>query len=227
MVHRVKDKNCTLSTDPWTNVNGKNIISYILNCGKDDFLLETLYTRSASHSATVIAADIRHVIKFTKFANIVAVVTDNTSANQLVWQTLQTAYPHIFFHGCISHVIYLAINDLVARLLWLNSMEGNYRKSRMIFQENQQLWTELRRLQQFEGKKASVLLADTHWGTIEKCFTSLLESEAILHAFVSGTDFLKVKTEEQKVKRQMGFDVVRSKDFVSHLERQLPCSAPF
>ncbi|RAW29573.1 hypothetical protein PC110_g14067 [Phytophthora cactorum] len=189
MVHRVKGKKSTLVIDAWTDVNGKSVINYVRICGDDTYLLETVYTGSTLHSASYLAADIKRVIEVIKFASIAAVVTDNTATNQLVWQTLQADYPKVFFHGCISHVLHLVVKDLVARLPWLKKLEENCRKLLL------------------EGMNALVLPADTRWGTIEKCFVSVLVSESILHSFVSGRDFLKAKNKEQKAKRRMAYDI--------------------
>ncbi|EGZ18971.1 hypothetical protein PHYSODRAFT_407396, partial [Phytophthora sojae] len=93
-----------------------------------------------SHSATFLAADIKRVIETLKFATFAAAVTDNTSTNQLVWQTLQKDFPHAFFHGCISPVIHLIVNDLVASLPWLQKLEESCRKLVRFFKKNQMLW---------------------------------------------------------------------------------------
>ncbi|KAK1931762.1 hypothetical protein P3T76_012694 [Phytophthora citrophthora] len=218
MVHRVKGKKCTLATDAWTDVNGKSVINYVLICGEDTYLLETVYTGSTSHSAAFLAADIKRVITAALFTTI---VTDNTTANQLVWQTLQPECPQIFFHGCISHVIHLVVKDLVSMLPWLKVLKENCRKLVRFFKKHQQLWAELRHLQLLEGKNTLVLPADTRWGTIEKCLASVLDSEDIIHAFVSSRDFLKEKTKEQKAKRRMAFDIVRAKNCIPQLRRAI------
>ncbi|KAE9037947.1 hypothetical protein PR003_g19202 [Phytophthora rubi] len=125
----------------------------------------------------------------------------------------------LFFHGCISHVIHLAVKDLVAGLPWLQKLEENCRKLVRFFKKHQELCAELCRLQRLEGKNTLVLSADTRLGTIEKCFVSVLESEAIPHAFVSGGDFPKAKTKKHTAKRRLAYDVVRRKDFVARLEK--------
>lgn len=50
---------------------------------------------------------------------------------------------------------------------------------------------------------------------------SVLESEAIPHAFVSGEDFPKAKTKKHTAKRRLAYDAVRGKDFVARLEKAI------
>ncbi|KAG3116795.1 hypothetical protein PI124_g4697 [Phytophthora idaei] len=107
-----------------------------------------------------------------------------------MWSTLPKEYPHLFFHGRISHVIHLIEKDIVAKTKWLGELKANCRKTVKPFKKNLLLWTELRRLQRLEGKNALVMAADTRWSTIEKCFASVLESESTLLSMVSGREFL-------------------------------------
>jgi hypothetical protein len=64
-----------------------------------------------------------------------------------------------------------------------------------------------------EGKNALVRPAPTRWGTIEGCL--VLEAEKIVHAFVSGRDFLRAKIKKQKAKRRMVHNTLKARDFVS------------
>ncbi|RLN91956.1 hypothetical protein BBJ28_00018483 [Nothophytophthora sp. Chile5] len=167
IAHEFAETSCTLTTDAWTDVNGKAVINYVAICGKQTFYLESVYTGAVSHGADYLASDIERVIHDYSWLKVAAVVTDNTATNKLV----------------------------------------------------QQLWFEIRRLQAAEGKRALVLPADTRWGTIEQCFSTLLSSEQILFTFVSSRNFLKAKTKEQKAKRRFAYDTVTASDFVEQLRK--------
>ncbi|KAE9332320.1 hypothetical protein PR003_g14573 [Phytophthora rubi] len=221
MVHKITGKKCTLYTDGWAGVNGKSVINYVLECEGETYFLESVYTGSTSHDALFLAADVKRVIESAKFTTIVAVVTDNTAANQLMWSTLQREYPEMFFHGCIVHVIHLIVKDMVSKLKWLKDLEGDCRKMVKFFKKHHLLWAELRRLQRLEEKSALVLPADTRWGTIEQCFASVLQSESILLSLVSQREFLKAKSKEQKANRRMAHDVITAPDFVPRLKRAI------
>ncbi|ETI56823.1 hypothetical protein F443_00785, partial [Phytophthora nicotianae P1569] len=80
---------------------------------------------------------------------------------------------------------------------------------------------ELRRHQSMEGKVSLVLPADTRWGTIERRFSTIRDSEVILHAFVSSRGFLRARTKEQKAKRRHAYDTVVAKGFVKQLEKAI------
>jgi hypothetical protein len=225
MVHTVKGEQCTLDSDAWTDATEQNVINYVLLCGKDSNFLESVYTGSTSHDAKLLSRDTRRVIQATVYETISTAVSYNTTAAKLVWETLQRDYPDVFFHRCISYVIHLAVKDLVARLSWVETLFSDCRSLVKFFKKNQQLWAELRSCEHLEGLQVLVMPADTRWGTIEKCFASVLESEAILNAFISSRGFLKGKTKKQKAKakakRRMAHDVVKGFDFVQHLKKDI------
>ncbi|KAE9014138.1 hypothetical protein PF011_g8188 [Phytophthora fragariae] len=154
------------------------------------------------------------------FVTIAAVVTDNTATNRLVWSTLQQQKPNIFFHGCISHTVHLAVKDLVGRLPWLGKLTKDCRKL-VRFLKSQQLWYQLKRLQCVEGKPSLGLPTETLWGTIKRYFSTVLASEKIQHAFVSGRGFLRARTKVQNTKRRHACDTVVARDFVQQLEKAI------
>ncbi|KAG6596103.1 uncharacterized protein IUM83_18617 [Phytophthora cinnamomi] len=219
MAHELSGQPCTLTTDAWTDMTGKAVLNYVAICGEKTFFLESVYTGAVSHDAAFLASDIERVIHDYSWLTVSAVVTDNTPTNKLVWKSLQPKYPRTFFHGCASHVIHLAVKDLVTKLKWLNKLESDCRTVVRLLKKRQQLWYELRRLQKAEGKSALVLPADTRWGTIEKCFSSMLDSEEILFTFVSSRDFLKAKTKDLKAKRRFAYSTITARDFVKNLEK--------
>ncbi|KAG6615117.1 Amino Acid/Auxin Permease (AAAP) Family [Phytophthora cinnamomi] len=192
MAHELSGQPCTLTTDAWTDVTGKAVLNYVAICGEKTFFLESVYTGAVSHDATFLASDIERVIHDYSWLTVSAVVTDNTPTNKL---------------------------DLVAKLKWLNKLESDCRTVVRFLKKSQQLWYELRRLQKAEGKSALVLPADTRWGTIEKCFSSMLGSEELLFTFVSSWDFLKAKTKDLKAKRRFAYSTITARDFVKNLEK--------
>ncbi|KAE9046492.1 hypothetical protein PR001_g4544 [Phytophthora rubi] len=155
------------------------------------------------------------------FVTIAAVVTDNTATNRLVWSTLQQQKPNIFFHGCISHTLHLAVKDLVGRLPWLGKLTKNCRKLVRFLKKSQQLWYQLKRLQCMEGKSSLGLPTGTLWGTIKRYFSTVLASEKIQHAFVSGRGFLRARAKVQNTKRRHACDTVVARDFVQQLEKAI------
>ncbi|KAE9036227.1 hypothetical protein PR001_g8943 [Phytophthora rubi] len=136
VMHKLRDRNCTLVTDAWMDVNGKSVVNYSMDVnGKSvvnyvalDEELVVFLAGSTSHDAAFLAADIRRVIAKYPFIRFFAVVTDNTAANQLVWATLQKEYQRMFFHSCISHALHLVVKDFVRQLPWLQKLEQDCRQ---------------------------------------------------------------------------------------------------
>ncbi|KAF4144261.1 hypothetical protein GN958_ATG06582 [Phytophthora infestans] len=89
-------------TDAWPDINGFAVINYLAIFWSDTLFLETVYTRSGSHDSVFLANDINQVIE--KFIDFVAVVTDNTSANQSAWAILQeNVFKNVFPWVCRTH----------------------------------------------------------------------------------------------------------------------------
>ncbi|OWZ20310.1 hypothetical protein PHMEG_0005280 [Phytophthora megakarya] len=63
-----------------------------------------------------LAGDLSRVLVKLPFLTVAAVVTDNTGTNRLVWTKMQREHPKVFFHGCVSHTLYLVVKDFVHRL---------------------------------------------------------------------------------------------------------------
>ncbi|KAF4145453.1 hypothetical protein GN958_ATG05349 [Phytophthora infestans] len=78
----------TLNTDDWTDINGKRVINYVLQCEREQYNSEFVYTGSTSHDADFMAAVVKRVIESVGFTTIAAVVTNNTATNRLMWSTL-------------------------------------------------------------------------------------------------------------------------------------------
>lgn len=86
----------SLVTDGWTDINGIAVINYLAICGYQTFFLESVYTGSTS-DAVLLADDIQRVIRKDDFIDFVAVVTDNSPANQNSWTILQEPRREMFF----------------------------------------------------------------------------------------------------------------------------------
>jgi hypothetical protein len=75
----------------------------------------------------------------------------------------------------------------------------------------------LEELQKNNGKKCLVRPAPTIWGTLLGCIDSIIESEALIRLLVTGGDFKQVSKAELP-KREYGFDIVTSGNWLRHLE---------
>jgi hypothetical protein len=111
------------------------------------------------------------------------------------------------------------VQDLVRELPWLQTLEMNSRQLVRFLKKSQLLWHALQRLQQMGNKGALVPPVGTRWGTIERCFASIVASEPIFHAFVNAREFMRSGSKEQKAKRHHAHDSVVARDFVQQLEK--------
>ncbi|KAH9128828.1 hypothetical protein LEN26_007283 [Aphanomyces euteiches] len=118
----LKGTMCSLTTDAWTDVNGKAVVNYMAIRGSMTFFLESSYTGSISHTASFMAEDVERVINKYKSLTFTALITDNTSANRSMWKTLRPKYPRMFFHGCASHALHLLAQDVVQAIAWLRQL---------------------------------------------------------------------------------------------------------
>ncbi|KAG2864768.1 hypothetical protein PC129_g5496 [Phytophthora cactorum] len=90
-VLKLRGKQYTLVTDAWMDTNGQSVIYYVALDEELAIFLESDYSESISHDALYLAGDIRRVMSKYSFICFVAVVTDNTVANRLVWTTVPEA----------------------------------------------------------------------------------------------------------------------------------------
>ncbi|KAG2846389.1 hypothetical protein PC112_g1471 [Phytophthora cactorum] len=100
-VLKLRGKQYTLVTDAWMDTNGQSVIYYVALDEELAIFLESDYSESISHDALYLAGDIRRVMSKYSFICFVAVVTDNTVANRLVWTTVPEAII-VFSVSCSS-----------------------------------------------------------------------------------------------------------------------------
>ena len=95
----IKGSYVCLSTDGFTNVNHESVVNYLATSHGKSYFLEAVNTGAQGHTAAWLASDIERIVLQYPEANIVGVVTDNTSANKLAWKLLSVKYPQKFFYG--------------------------------------------------------------------------------------------------------------------------------
>jgi hypothetical protein len=212
---------CTLTTDAWTDTNGESVINYMAVAGKNSFFLESHYTKAQSHDSSFLAEDIERIFDKYNFLEFCAVVTDNTSTNKRMWEMMQSKFPRMFFHGCACHVLHLLVKDVVKALPWLTKLEQGCKKMVKLFRFTHKLRSDLRGRQTNQSLPALAIPGATRWGSLLKCFDTVLASEQCLYEIVSGRDFLVANTKKKKMQRRAVHDFVREKEFVPLLSKFL------
>lgn len=181
-----------LTTDGWSTVDNKPLINYCAVTPENTFFLEAVYTKTDSHTAEFIAADITRVIEsVVDVAEVAGCVTDNTKANKKAWRQLEETYPSKYFYGCVCHALHLLVKDLVTSINWLSKLEDDAKEIVKFFRGSGINKAELVRVQQQNGVDVTSLHLPgaTRWGSLLKCFESLLDCVPHLFAIVNSTDF--------------------------------------
>ncbi|KAE9052339.1 hypothetical protein PR003_g908 [Phytophthora rubi] len=185
-------------------------------CGKHTFFLESVYTRSASHDATFLSGDIRHVFAKYDFIDLVAVVTNNTSANQSAWLTLQDSLLTCFSTAMCRTLV----KDVMSFLKWLEKLVAGCKDVVVFFKK--MMWYKLKIKAATPEIKAPPSLAipcDTRWGSILACLQSVLKPEKILLQLVTERGFLAAPSKAKKAGRRAVFDFVTGKELVVQREK--------
>lgn len=206
-----------------------------------------LHTDASSTQATgeTVASGIATVIQsITGSGVVVGATTANTPAHMRAWTLLSKQYPSRFFHGCVSHLVQLVVQDLFdaersdgaddVEAFKLASLGKSPFKSSLVefagdcrdvvhfFAVRPQLSAQLELRQRTTG--ASPLAQ----ATLQQRFATLLESASHLVALVRDKHFggsralsAKEQTERQRVK-----SILSQSSFVGNLTKSLSLLQP-
>jgi Protein of unknown function (DUF 659) len=184
-----------LVTDGWSNIRNEPIVNYMATCPAQCFFLESVSTGEQGHTAEWIAEDIERVIKKNNKTDVAGVVTDSTSANKKAWNLLKAKFPGKFFQGCASHGLHLMVKDILYPSKRKKANEpvatfpigypfsdlftftDNCKEVVKFFHNHHAVKAKLKEAQQHAKVSMLVKPAPTRWGSMLKCFESLLKSE--------------------------------------------------
>ncbi len=232
-----------LTTDGWTNILNNPIVNYMVVNSHKSLFLESVSTGEQGHTADWIASDIERVMRSNLKTSFAGAVTDNTSANKNAWRQLKEAHPTCFFQGCTSHCLHLLVKEVfsASKTRKGSSTEATYPVG-YPFEDLLQFAIDCKdivkffhnhhvpkaQLEKAQGEKGLIRLAaqvPTRWGTIQKCFSSILRSEGVLQAMVSARDFVQGST-KQKEERMRIKEIITADTFVPTLKKCLEILIP-
>eukprot|EP01040_Poterioochromonas_malhamensis_P008852 gene8852-9589_t len=137
-------------------------------------------------------------------AKVCGVVTDNASANKLAWKILQRQYPSMYFYGCMSHTLHLFVKDLF-KIEEFSELEEKAKEIVKFFKFHQVEAHLLAEIREDQDLKTLKLPGATRWGSLYRCFESLLNNRKALIAIVNTADFIygtkKVRDQRTKIKK--------------------------
>ena len=217
---------CTLTTDGWTDVNGKPRINYCLTTRMGSFFLESVCPGSKKKTSEFIANDVERIITKYHMCNINATVMDNTHANRKAFKLLEEKYPKKFFHGCVAHVINLLFKDILKMMPRYAKFEKDCKDLANLFHNTVYLNTELTKLQEQNQVRTLARPGTTRWNGIYDLFKTILLNEKFLLQLVNERQFLDGSTYDIKQKKRVAKDLVGGALFLENLNNILVILKP-
>lgn len=109
-----ENKNLSLVTDGWTNVNGHHIVNFVVKApGSPSVFYKSLDTTGVRQGSTEIAGDIAAIIRELGEHKFVSLLTDNAPVMKASWEEVEEMFPRITAAGCSAHVTNLLVQDIL------------------------------------------------------------------------------------------------------------------
>lgn len=105
----------SLSSDSWTDINGRTIMNVIVHIGSKAYLYKFIDVSDDNENGEYVASKLIEVIEEIGATKIAAVVTDHASAMRKAWRLIQEKYPWIQGEGCKGHGLNLESQDLLEK----------------------------------------------------------------------------------------------------------------
>lgn len=176
----------TLVTDGWTNIRNESIINYMLVDPEGKaYFYKADPTGIAAHTSAYLAEELNKVIEDVGPEKIIALCTDNAPNMKLAARMVKAKYPHIHAIGCNSHMLNLAIKDV----LNIDELKTPLQEAIEVvkwFKSHHRPLAYLREKQKEQhGKEISLALpVVTRWQSNSDCLQSLKASRAALEQTV-------------------------------------------
>lgn len=168
----------TVQCDTWTNIRGEAIMNFLLSTP------EVVYYDSVSigtnrENAQYIHDELKSVIDEVDVNKVLAIITDNVSANVSAWELLSQTYrdKNISFYGCIGHIGQLLIKDfaslppVVEAINCAATIVKEFKKSTKILLP---IFVEIQKNNTEDTKKVTLKLpGKTRWGSNLRCLKSV------------------------------------------------------
>lgn len=103
----------TASSDGTSDINRKSVFNILISNKNDSFLLQSKDASSFSHTGEKISDLVVNAVKeFHAEEKVVAINSDNTTANMKSWDRTETNLPKVMSFGCQAHNCNLLVKDL-------------------------------------------------------------------------------------------------------------------
>ena len=193
-------ENLTIVSDGWSNIRRDHIVNYVIVRQKPNFTSTSYFYRSTCTNGTQQTAknvflDLKKVIEEIGDKKICAVVTDNCSVMQKVWELIEKYFPHISANGCAPHVLNLLIKDIFSirdnmyTLSVAKDISKFVRNHNIVLDRFRKIQSAHRSSGLIEKITALTLPCDTRWYASHSCIRALLINKSCILSLFQDRDF--------------------------------------
>lgn len=173
-----KASSLCLQVDTWTNVKSEAVMNFLLSTPEPVYF-DSIDVGTNHENSQFIHDEIKKIIDAIDVRKLIAVISDNVSANRAAWNLLDQTYrnEHLAFYGCAGHIGQLFIKDVgnipsVSRIIDNSSKIVNQVKKKRTLISN---FTRIQKDNVDDKKKITLKLAGkTRWDSNVRCLTSVL-----------------------------------------------------
>lgn len=177
----------TVSTDAWTNCNGRAMMNFLACTPRGPFFLGSIDTGADRHTAHYIADETTKVIGTLGGAD--AVITDNAAAYAAARRMLEARHPGLVTLPCGAHALHNFLGDIFKQPV----VEEVLRKAREVtatVRRKHGMLAILHQLQQQRGLRRLHPPVATRWGSQHQCLVRYLENRDALQILAATPEAL-------------------------------------
>lgn len=215
-------KHIATTTDGSTDVNGASVTVCVTHFSDGTTVCEdVMHANQESHDAAWVAETINAQIALTlPGQRHCGACTDNTATNMLAMRdTLRPQHRDKFFHGCVCHVLQLAVGDVCRLVEGLSDTIDLAKEIIHFVYRHQKILAAARAAAKLAGKPFLVKPCATRWGVVNQSIHSLTNNEAWLRDLISLEYIAAGKNPEERGRRLHYRTSLRSYAFMSKLRQ--------
>lgn len=205
-----------LGSDGWSTLDNRAFLNYMAINNGVALMVDGRFSNEKK-TARFLAEELHGIIQTIGEHKVCGVVTDNASANRLAWTILQKHYPKFHFYGCIAHTLHLFVRDVFKTSLF-SGFEEKAKDIVKFFKSHQYEGFLLSVVQTEQDIETLKLPGATRWGSLYRCFESLVNNMAALLEIVNASTFVtgpkKVREQRLHIK-----NLIRDRDLFRNFEK--------
>ena len=163
-----------MQSDGWTSVKGKSLINFTAVCDHTPIYLDTIDSKTKSHTGAYIAEMIKSKINEIGCEKVFALCADNAANMRLAWHLLHGDFPSLVCFGCAAHGFSLYAKDIV-KIPEVKAVVSNANAvlKWLKFKHLPHAILDEKCIEIFEQALAVILSVETRWGSVFYSMTRL------------------------------------------------------